>query len=82
MESWNICRVCGKIIPKPKHICLSCTKENDMQAFVSDKKVATNGDWVRTMSNDDLVRFIPQLGCLDPHDLKAFLEKEYKGEQK
>ena len=52
----NYCAVCGKIIPEGRQICLTCEKTNDMQTF--DKKIVTNGDIIRSMSDDKLADFI------------------------
>lgn len=76
--SHSRCMVCGKETADGRHICISCERENEMQTFKTEKpQIKTNGDRVRSMTNAELVKIIPQLGCLDPDDLAQFLDGRY-----
>lgn len=74
------CMICCKETADGRHICLSCEHENDMQTFKTEQpQIKTNGDHLRSMTNTELVKYIPQLGCLDPEDIADFLNKTYDG---
>lgn len=49
------CTVCGRIIPEGNHICLHCMGA-EMQTFRT--RIRTNGDFLRSLSNEDLARWL------------------------
>ena len=85
----NTCVCCGRIIPKGRHICLSCGDYDDMQTFkpslranypepyVPPKK--TNGDRIRSMNNNEIANTIGKLfrlDCFTETALFNWLERE------
>ena len=55
----NTCACCGAIIPEGRHICLLCEGENEVQHFHPQiAPVRTNGDRLRAMSDEELVKSI------------------------
>lgn len=52
----NTCICCGRIIPEGRQICLACGDYDDQQRF--ERKVRTNGDMIRAMTNGQLCGFI------------------------
>lgn len=67
----NTCIVCGRIIPEGRHICLACGDYDDMQTFQT--KIRTNGDLVRSMTNEQITKLGVQLGIIPAWFEKAAL---------
>lgn len=60
----NTCICCGKIIPEGQHICLACGDYDDMQTFRRpEQKPKTNGDVIRSMTDEKLIPVIMEWVC-------------------
>lgn len=55
----NRCIVCNAIIPEGLQICIACGEYDDMQTF--QRKVVTNGDKLRSMTDKELSRWIASM---------------------
>ena len=80
----NTCIVCGRIIPKGGHLCLACGDYDDMQTF--KRKVVTNGDKLRSMTDKELSRWLASMerralftnSMTRPEGWQKWLESEVK----
>lgn len=82
----NTCICCGRIIPEGRQICLHCGDYDDMQTF--QRKVVTNGDKLRSMTDKELSRWIASMerralftnSMTRPEGWQKWLESEVKHE--
>lgn len=60
----NTCVCCGRIIPEGQHICLRCGSYDDMQTFERKKQPVTNGDRIRSMTDEQLIPVLHHYVCI------------------
>lgn len=84
------CMLCGRIIPEGRHICLSCEAQNEMQTFERKQQPITNGDRIRSMTDEQLIPVLHHYVCIQfptgcPYEhcddcVRAWLRREARDE--